>query len=315
LKKGMRQLMLDLRQNPGGYVDAATAILDQFISKDKLLVYTQGRSTGKEEYIAAKTGKFEQGKLIVLVDETSASASEIVAGAVQDWDRGVIIGRRTYGKGLVQEQIELEDGSALRLTVAQYFTPSGRNIQRPFDKGKLAYEQDFETRYLNGSLTQKDTSINTDTTKYITAVRKRVVYGGGGIKPDIEVPYDVHQYSKTLYQYINADEFMNAVYTYFAGHSTTFNVYKSFNQFDASFNVSESVLQEIKKISEKAGYKHNLWEDTRDIAQLKLSIKAVIARMLFRSNGYFQEINKKDAMVNRALDIINSREYTAIIGG
>jgi carboxyl-terminal processing protease len=152
LAAGMKQMILDLRQNPGGYLDAATAIADELIGGDKLLVYTQGRNSQKEEYMSGQKGKFENGRLVVLVDEGSASASEILAGAVQDWDRGVVIGRRSYGKGLVQEQFELGDGSALRLTIARYFTPSGRSIQRPYNKGREEYEEAFENRYRDGTL-------------------------------------------------------------------------------------------------------------------------------------------------------------------
>ena len=184
-ESGATQLIVDLRDNPGGYVDQATSMVDELLSDNKLILYTEGSHSPKLEYKTAVRGMFESGKLAVLIDESSASASEIFAGAIQDWDRGIIVGRRSFGKGLVQEPYELPDGSELRLTIAKYYTPSGRCIQRSFAKGKDAYEADYEKRFQDGELIGRDVAPMSDTVPYYTAAH-RVVYGGGGIKPDAD---------------------------------------------------------------------------------------------------------------------------------
>lgn len=317
LKQGMTQMVLDLRQNPGGYLDAATAIADELIGGNKLLVYTEGRMSEKEKYMSGQKGKFETGRLAVLVDEGSASASEILAGAIQDWDRGVIVGRRTYGKGLVQEQFELGDGSALRLTIARYFTPSGRSIQRPYDKGREEYETDFENRFRNGSLNAPDTAAPADTLRYFTEERHRVVYGGGGIKPDIITPYPTSRYADELYQLLSAPVLNNTIYEYYALHSREMSVYRTFQQFDASFTITPQLLGALKAgfSAEYAPQTARVWSDPQAMQFIRSRIKAILARMLFRTNGYYQQVNKEDNVVLRALGILRSREYTAVVGG
>jgi carboxyl-terminal processing protease len=308
-KAGMKKLMLDLRDNPGGYLDAATAIADEFIGGDKLLVYTQGRTSEKEEYRSGQSGKFEKGDLVVLVDEGSASASEILSGAIQDWDRGVIIGRRTYGKGLVQQQFDMGDGSALRLTIARYYTPSGRSIQRPYSKGKDAYETDFENRFTNGSLTSADTTSPMDTVKYYTKELHRVVYGGGGIKPDIVVPYETNRFAGELYEVMSSNVLNNTIYDYFSKHTKEFASYSTFQMFDSGFQVNAELLNNLKKnLSIKnAAQANKLWVDARAMDIIKNQMKATIARMLFRTNGYYQETNKDDNVILKGLQILDSR--------
>lgn len=316
-KAGMKKMMLDLRDNPGGYLDAATAIADELISGEKLLVYTQGRASEKEEYYSGQKGKFESGEVVVLVDEGSASASEILSGAIQDWDRGVIVGRRTYGKGLVQQQFDMGDGSALRLTVARYFTPSGRSIQRSYSNGKEAYEHDFENRFTNGSLTSADTALPIDTVRYYTKMRHRIVYAGGGIKPDIVTPYETNQFAGELYDLISSDVLNNTIYSYFSKNAKEFASYKTFAQFDKGFVISSNLLNTLK-----ANYAvkypkqtQKVWKDSKAMAFIDKEIKATIARMLFRTNGYYQEINKDDRVILRAKTILNTSEYAAIVGG
>lgn len=315
-KSGMKKLMLDLRQNPGGYLDAATAIADELLSGERLLVYTQGRVDEKEEYMSGQSGKFEKGELVVLVDEGSASASEILAGAIQDWDRGVIVGRRSYGKGLVQQQFDMGDGSALRLTIARYYTPSGRSIQRPYNKGKEAYETDFENRFANGSLTSADTISPMDTVKYYTKERHRVMYGGGGIKPDIVVPYETNRFAGELYEVLSAKALNNTIYDYFSKHTAAFASYKTYALFDRNFNVDAALLNTLRNnLSIKNAVQvDKVWRDARALEIVKTEIKATIARMLFRSSGYYQEANKDDNVILRARQILNTSEYTAIVG-
>lgn len=315
-KAGMKKMILDLRDNPGGYLDAATAIADELIGGEKLLVYTQGRASEKEEYLSGQKGKFEHGALVVLVDEGSASASEVLSGAIQDWDRGIIVGRRSYGKGLVQQQFDMGDGSALRLTIARYYTPSGRSIQRPYTNGKDAYEHDFEDRFTNGSLTSADTLMPTDTVKYFTNTLHRTVYGGGGIKPDIVVPYETNRFAGELYDLLSSEVLPNTIYEYFALHSTEFAAFKTFGQFDKSFKINNALLKTLKAaFSDKyAMQSSKVWKEASAMAILENNIKATFARMLFRTNGYYQEINKDDNVVQRALRIIRSNEYSAIMG-
>lgn len=315
--RGMKQMIIDLRQNPGGYLDAATAIADELIGDNKLLVYTQGRASAKEEYLAEQKGRFEKGKLAVLVDEGSASASEILSGAVQDWDRGVVIGRRTFGKGLVQEQFELDDGSALRLTIARYFTPSGRSIQRSYDKGRDAYEDDFINRFRNGSLTSQDTLSPADTVKFYTEEKHRVVYGGGGIKPDITVPYELALFTDGLYDLLGSSAINNTVYTYFSQHSREMNGYRNFAQFDRGFQVTPELVLQLKNNLGKdyPTQVKNVWSNPAALAYLNNRVKAILARMLFRTNGYYQQANKEDRVVLRAMGILGSSEYSTIMNG
>jgi len=318
LAKGMKKMILDLRQNPGGYLDAATAIADELLSNDKLLVYTQGRTSAKEEYMSGKKGAFEKGPLAVLIDEGSASASEIVAGAVQDWDRGVVIGRRSYGKGLVQEQFELGDGSALRLTTARYYTPSGRSIQRPYDQGREAYAMDHRSRFADGSLTTDlETPNFVDTVKYYTEEKHRVVYGGGGIKPDITIPYETSEFAGELYELISSQTFSNTLFTYFSQHGRQMGSYKSFREFDSSFRVTPELLQQLKKnlATEWPQEVQKVWSDAHTLDFLQSRVKAMFARMLFRNNGYYQQANKDDRVVQRALQVLrNKKEYAILMG-
>lgn len=318
LKNGMKEMILDLRQNPGGYLDAATAIADELIGGNHLLVYTQGRASNKEEYMSGQKGKFEEGKLVVLVDEGSASASEILAGAIQDWDRGVIIGRRSYGKGLVQEQFELSDGSALRLTIARYYTPSGRSIQRSYEKGREEYAHDYARRFQNGSLAIPVDSLSTsDTAVYYTERRHRQVYGGGGIKPDVIVPYETNIYATELYDIIASPIFNSTIYEYFSLHSKEMNSYKSFKEFDGSFRGMPELMESLKNnfIREFPGQVRKIWSNPMAFAYLRTHTKAILARMMFRNNGYYQEANKSDQVIIEALNILKSNTYSTIIGG
>lgn len=310
--QGMKNLVLDLRQNTGGYMEPAKQIADEFLSGDKLIVMTKGVNSITRKYIAGEKDGFEEGKLVVLVDEQSASASEIVAGAVQDWDRGIIMGRRTFGKGLVQDQFDLEDGSALRLTIARYYTPSGRSLQRSFEKGREAYDNDFINRYHTGELTGKDTSYNADTVRYFTS-GKRVVYGGGGITPDVYVPYDTNKLSTALLDLIFSDNVKTTVWDYYIRNRVALKNYKSVVEFDKQFK-ADTLLQRYLSMQDKQTRKviEMMLKKNGNRNYFALQMKAQMARLLFRDNGYYAIAYKDDNVVAKALQVLNGN-YSALI--
>lgn len=310
--QGMKNLVLDLRQNTGGYMEPAKQIADEFLSGDKLIVMTKGVNSVTRKYIAGEKDGFEDGKLVVLVDEQSASASEIVAGAVQDWDRGIIMGRRTFGKGLVQDQFDLEDGSALRLTIARYYTPSGRSLQRSFEKGREAYDNDFINRYHTGELTGKDTSYNADTVRYFTS-GKRVVYGGGGITPDVYVPYDTNKLSTALLDLIFSDNVKTTVWDYYIRNRVALKNYKSVTEFDKQFK-ADTLLQRYLSMQDKQTRKviEMMLKKNGNRNYFALQMKAQMARLLFRDNGYYAIAYKDDNVVTKALQVLNGN-YSALI--
>lgn len=313
IKQGTRQLIIDLRQNPGGYLEAATKIADEFLDDEKLIVYTEGRNSPRMEYRASKDGMFEHGKLVVLVDENSASASEIFAGAIQDWDRGIIVGRRTYGKGLVQEQYDMDDGSGLRLTIARYFTPSGRSIQRSFAKGKEAYAQDFARRFETGELTGKDVMTPDDTVKYYTS-GKRVVYGGGGIKPDVYVPYDTGRLSSGILGLIFSDEVKNEIWDYFIHNRQSLSNYKTPAEFKARFDAGFIIDNYLPTLNPHLRKTANaILADPVNRDYFKLQVKAQLARILYRNNGYFAVQTLGDNVVQKAMQLLYNRKSLALI--
>lgn len=299
---GMTSLVLDLRGNSGGYLGAAIQICDAFLPSGEMIVYTQGAKTPSEKIQATATGCWEKGKLVVLIDEFSASASEIVAGAIQDNDRGIIVGRRSFGKGLVQQQFELSDKSSLRLTIARYYTPSGRCIQRNYDKGTDDYYEDLLRRYEHGEMTSSD-SIKLDKTLRYTTKKGRVVYGGGGIMPDHFVPLEVND---ELVPFNAA--FNSGLVVEFAFHYTTLHeqnlrkTYPTVNQFISKMNVSDAVVQEFLRFYQNK----NGRADFNDTAkkELKLWLKALIGRNLYRDEGFYPIINTTDAAVLKALEVL-----------
>jgi len=301
---GMQKLILDLRDNPGGFVDKATNIADEFLDGDKLIVYTQGANIPKQEYSAGKEGIFETGKVAVLVDELTASASEILTGALQDWDRATIIGRRTYGKGLVQGQYELHDGSEIRLTIARYYTPSGRSIQKPYDKGRKIYDDDILDRYHNGELFSADSiHYSKDQKTYKTKVQKRTVYGGGGIVPDIFVPMDTSTISRSVdILYLNG-RFSNFVYKYYIDHVTEFDQYKTAADFAARYQNSTDVWNRLVVEALKDSIKLNNIPEI-DKRNIQNQIKAYLARLKWRTQGYYQVANTFDPSIEKAKEIL-----------
>ncbi|MES2703827.1 MAG: S41 family peptidase [Bacteroidota bacterium] len=314
--QGAKQLILDLRDNPGGYLSAATSIADDLLGDNKLIVYTEGQKAPKSEFKATAEGLFEEGKVAVLVDEGSASASEILAGAIQDWDRGVIIGRRTFGKGLVQEQYDMPDGAALRLTIAKYYTPSGRCIQRSFANGREAYMEDYEKRFESGELTGCDTIGNCGNGVPFFTSHHRTVYGGGGIKPDVYVPYDTTKLTAALMNMILSPELKTAVWDYFMQNKPAL-AYKNINDFSKSFNAEKQVVNNYIAMLPDADRKSAARQFTNQASYnyFRLQVKAQLARFLFHDNGYYSIRLQDDAVVNKALETLNSGRYSHLVAG
>lgn len=298
-EKGMKNLIIDVRHNPGGYLQQATNLLSQlFTEKGKLLVYTEGRTVKRTDYKTTGRNFFDIGKIAVLIDEGSASASEILAGAIQDLDRGIIVGRRSFGKGLVQEQYNLRDGSALRLTVARYYTPSGRSIQKPYTDLE-GYDHDVVDRYKSGELYSSENIHIQDTTKYYTE-NGRVVYGGGGIIPDIFVPLDtvlLNDYYAELRQHIP-----QFIFPYAEAHKASFP--NKLENFVNKFQVPETMWNDFLAFAYKNGAKQNVAELKSIQEGLKLYLKARLARHLFGDEGFYSVWNQKDEVVRRAVDAL-----------
>lgn len=300
----VNNLVLDLRGNPGGFLQVATLLTDELLGGRKLIVYTQGRTKHRQEYETERPGIFESGQLVVLIDEGSASASEIVSGAIQDWDRGLIIGRRSFGKGLVQEPFELSDGSALRLTVSRYYTPSGRCIQKSYND----YSHDLRKRIESGELESENMEMIFDSTPYYTKIKNRKVYGGGGISPDIRVAIDTSYYSAFL-----TNAFAGGMLSKFAFDYTDRNrekllkQFKSANEFETSFALAEQDAQAFISFCTSQSIKApdpQEWHKSGNFVSLQL--KALIARQLWKDNGYYEVICRQDKMVQRALEALKN---------
>lgn len=302
-KSGLQKLILDLRNNGGGFVDQAVNIADEFLDGTKMIVYTQGVNVPKEEYTAKKDGLFEKGNLVVLVDELTASASEILAGALQDWDRATIVGRRTFGKGLVQGQYDLSDGSAIRLTIARYYTPSGRSIQRPYDRGKKVYMEEIYARYQNGEMLHPD-SIHYIKDKVYKTKGGRTVYGGGGIAPDIFVPIDTSVFTRGVAKLYLEGRFNNFVYKYYIDHQPEFQQYRTPADFDNRYRNSEDAWNGLVKfaINDSINLK-NIPE--KDKENLQDQIKAYLARLKWRTQGFYQVYNNYDPVVIKAREVLS----------
>lgn len=310
---GMQQLIIDVRLNPGGYLESARDIVDDLLPGEKMVVYTKGRNSSLREYKTRDKDLFERGKVAILIDERSASASEILAGAVQDWDRGIIVGRRSYGKGLVQEQYDMDDGAALRLTIAKYYTPSGRSIQRPYANGRDAYEEDFSHRYETGELVGIDTVTHDDTVKFYTA-NKRVVYGGGGIKPDVYVPYDTARLTPGVANLLYSEDVRNVVWDYFMKHRQQLRQYKNIKEYIAGFKADALVDDFIAR--QDPGFRKAVVKVMRlnnNYAFFSQQLKAQMGRVLFKDNGYYAVQTLTDDVVIRARESLKDPRYSTLI--
>jgi len=298
-KEGMKELIYDLRGNGGGYMNEAFEMADEFLDGDKLVVYTEGSNSRKREFRCKRPGLFEEGKLVLLVDELSASASEVLAGALQDWERATIIGRRTFGKGLVQEQYELSDGSAIRLTVARYYTPLGRSIQRPYDQGKKVYMDEVWQRYSNGEAMHPD-SLKIATGKQYKTSSGKIVYGGGGITPDVFVPFDTSSYPSLINRLIIDGTFNNFVYQYYLRHKAEIDVFKSAEDYARNFNSGDEMWNEfVKSVSTDSISFRSVTNSQRE--SLETRLEAFLARFRWRTNGLYRILNKSDNLFNEAV--------------
>lgn len=310
-KQGMKKLMLDLQSNGGGLLPAAIELSDELLSEGKIIVYTEGVHHPRTVAESTSNGDFEQGDLVILVDEYSASASEIVSGAVQDWDRGIIIGRRTFGKGLVQRRFPLKDGSEMRLTVARYYTPSGRNIQKPYDGGSEKYHKELLERYKHGELQYADSIIFPDSLIYKTMLLKRTVYGGGGIMPDIFVPIDTAAFT-AYHRNIVAKGIMNKTIMEFSEQSAVQlkQQYPTFEMFEKSYMPDEVFLKTLIANGEKDGVIFDAEQYAKSEKMITLQIKALLARNLFENSDYYRIMNLEDPVIQKGLQVLdNYKEY------
>ena len=306
-KEGMKDLVLDLQGNGGGYLQAAADLAGEFLQQGDLIVYTEGRTVPRHEYTASAYGSFRQGRVVVLVDEYSASAAEIVTGAIQDQDRGQAVGRRTFGKGLVQRPIEMPDGSMIRLTIAHYYTPSGRCIQKPYEKGnKKDYSLDMVNRLKSGELMSADSIHFADSLRFETLHEHRTVYGGGGIMPDYFVPLDTTHYTRFHRELAAKGIIIQQNLRYVDNHRKDLKKkYSKFEVFKRDFEVPQELMDAVMAEGEKQNVKPvDDDELQRSMPLLKLQLKALIARDLWDMSEYYSVINEDSEIVKKALELL-----------
>lgn len=318
--KGMENLILDLTDNGGGYLQAAVDLLGEFLEPRSLAVYTEGLNSPRQNNYArpgaGSTPLFGDGRLVIMLNQYSASASEITAGAVQDWDRGLIVGRRSYGKGLVQRPFMLPDESMIRLTIAHYYTPTGRDIQKAYEKGdKKAYEKDIEERLKSGELMHEDSIKYIDSLKVKTIKNKRDIYGGGGIYPDKFVALDTTENSR-YYRNIMAKGIINRfVIRYVDAHrSEILSKYKTDDDFVKNFKVTDDMLKTIREMGDADKVEFNKEEFERAKPLFKMAIKALIGRDVYDNATYFKVFNQHDPIFKEAVRLIGSDEYPLLLG-
>ncbi len=309
--QGMKKLIIDLQGNPGGYMGAAINMADELLGDRSLIVSQEGKV---EQYnnkaFAFKPGIFEQGSVIVLINEGSASASEILAGAIQDNDRGLIVGRRSFGKGLVQKPIDLSDGAELRLTIARYYTPSGRSIQKPYGKDYEAYERDWIERYDNGEFFSSDSIKFNDSLKYETK-KGRVVYGGGGIMPDYFVPLDTTMNSAYVTKLFNSDSSREFILDYVTNNKDKFAGI-SMEDYHRNFRVTDEMLQGLVKVGERNKIEFDSKDFNKSKDYLKVLVKAHLGRQLYDDSAFYKVINDINEVYLRALNLFDEAERISL---
>ena len=304
--KGARSLILDLQGNGGGLLMAAVGIANEFLGRDQMVVYTEGKRSPRSGYMSDGRGNFRDGQVLVLIDEYSASASEIVSGALQDWDRATIVGRRSFGKGLVQRPIDFHDGSLIRLTVAKYYTPAGRCIQKPYGKD-VDYAEDILERLHHGELTNPDSIHFPDSLKYSTIIKHRTVYGGGGIMPDIFVPIDTTRTTQ-YYREVTAKNLVLQSAMQYAERNRRMlqRRYRNFEDYNRSFEVGPDLLKTLRSKADDAGIKFDQEQYDKSQPIFKTQLKATVARMIWGMNAYYQVILELDETVQRAVEYMKT---------
>ena len=308
-KQKMEHLILDLQGNGGGYLKAAVDVANDFLQEGQQIVYTEGAKAPYSEFKAEGRGQLQEGRLVVLIDEYSASAAEIVTGAVQDWDRGVVVGRRSFGKGLVQRPVPMPDGSMIRLTIARYHTPSGRCIQKPYGED-IDYRKDLTERFNKGELMHADSIHFPDSLKYQTRVMGRTVYGGGGIMPDHFVPLDTVSYTKYHRELTAKGVIANTNLTVIDRYRKDYEArYPDFKTYNKKFDVDDTILSILLAEAEKAGVKYDEELYQASLPLLKVQLKALIARDLWAMDQFYEVYNPTDETVMKGLEIIQSKDF------
>ncbi len=305
-KEGLENLILDLTGNGGGYLRSAVELADHFLSSGREIVITEGDKYTRKVYGSKRGGLLEKGRLVIMIDRNSASASEIVSGAIQEWDRGVLVGRRSFGKGLVQQPLHLSDGSEIRLTVARYYTPTGRLIQKSYENGYEEYAMDIINRYNSGELTNADSILFPDGEKYKTLILGRTVYGGGGIMPDYFVPLDTTSYSKYYRDMIGKGIFNQYMMQYVDKNREILKLeYDTFKSYKKNFEVSDEILQGLISYAENEGlaFEKEDWDISK--SHIKVIFKAYAARDLWDSDKFYEIYNESDVIFLKSIDILS----------
>ncbi|MEA3318071.1 MAG: S41 family peptidase [Bacteroidota bacterium] len=300
-KKSVQKIIVDLRGNSGGFMNAATNIADQFLEQGKLIVYTEGKSSARNDVYSSSRGLCKDMDVAILIDEWSASASEILAGAIQDNDRGIIVGRRSFGKGLVQEQSQLSDGSAIRLTIARYFTPTGRCIQKPYENGTEDYFDDLNDRFENGEFSDADSIHFSDSLKFVTP-EGDIVYGGGGIMPDIFVSIDTSGYSKYLAKISNKGLIYKFAFNYVDNNRDFLSNYKNYIEIN-NYLEKEKVFSQFVEYAESKGVSSNIKGYDKSKRLIKTQLKAYIARNIIDNEGFYPIIKEVDKTLLKCISI------------
>ena len=313
---GMKNLIIDLEGNGGGYLNAAVDIASELIEENKLVVYTEGRSNPRYDYMSKGKGRFLKGNLVVIVDETSASAAEILSGAIQDWDRGLVVGRRSFGKGLVQRPFNLPDGSMIRLTIARYYTPAGRCIQKPYGNDSIKYEQDLMQRYNSGELTSADSIHFPDSLKTYTKRLGRPVYGGGGIMPDYFVPLDTLKYTKYHRALAAKGCITQASLKYLdANRENITKEYSNIHDFDNRFEVDDTYLNILREqsIQDNVELEGGEEEYQKSLPEIKKQLKHLIARDIWDMEQFMEIYNKSNDMFLKAYELIQQKKFENLL--